>query len=254
MSLNRLAVRTAFVTACNNFGATPYPTLAGPHIFDSKIEPVDSVKPDIAYPMGVIYTDYDKDGLAHQELIQGDRLMTVTIELLIGIVKKQEEVEGYTVHFPVTDSELEASLDIFEAQIWEALRADNSAANTFRTICYGVEQVISRRGASTEGGTKVAARQITLECRTLHEPSRPVLTPYMDSFLADLEASDGFGLVGAELRAIYEGNAATTMQERIRRTMGWSDQTYGFLGYPTTPLSLLPEEVVWLNPDGTPIG
>ncbi len=253
MSLNRLVLRTAIVTALNNFGIGPYPTLAGPHIYDSKIEPVDSVDRDVAYPMCVVYTDYDRNSVAHAATLTGERTLTVTFELLIGILTKDEETPNYTMNLPVTDSELEASLDIFEFQIFEALRADNAAANVFRTICYGPQQITSRRGATTEGGTKIAARQITYETNTLPESSLPVAPSWMRAFLDQLKVSDGFDGVAQQLLQFYDGNASAAEPDRIARTLGWSRDTYDRLGYPPKPLVMLGSPVAWLNQHGQPL-
>ncbi|MBN9308725.1 MAG: hypothetical protein J0I99_00725 [Devosia sp.] len=252
MSLNRLVLRTAGVTALNNFGVGPFPTLAGPHIYDSKIEPVDSVDKDVAYPMCVIYTDYDRNAVAHRELTE-PRSLTITFELLIGILSRDDQTPNYTLNMPVTDSELEASLDIFEFQIFEALRADNAAANVFRTICYGPKQITSRRGATTEGGTKIAARQVTYEADCLPEPSAPTVPSWMAPFLDQLEASDGFDGIGEQLQALYAGGAAVTEMDRIARTLGWSRDTYERLGYPPKPLVMLGTPVTWLNQHGQPL-
>jgi hypothetical protein len=202
--------------------------------------------------MCVIYTDYDRNSIAHAETLIGPRTMTVTFELLIGILSK-DETANYTLNFPVTDSELEASLDIFEYQIFEALRADNAAANVFRTICYGPQQITSRRGATTEGGTKIAARQITYEANSLHEPSSPIAPSWLRAFLDQLAASNGFGGIGEQLKAIYDGNAPVTDHERIVRTMGWSKDTYDRLGYPTKPYVTLGTPVTWLDQHGQPL-
>ena len=253
MSLNRIALRTAIVTALNNFGAVPYPTLAGFRIYDSKIEPVENVEVDAAYPMCVIYTDYDRNAAAHASSLTAGRTLTITFELLIGILSKDSDSADFRLNLPVTDSELEASLDVFEHQIYEALRADTVPANVFRTIAYGVEQVVSRRGATTEGGTKIAARQITYEAKCLPEPASPTAPPYMTEFLDMLENSDGFSGIGKELKSIYAASGAVDGLDRIRKTMGWSNDTYSKLGYPSTPQVLLGSPVVWLNQNNQPL-
>jgi hypothetical protein len=189
----------------------------------------------------------------HASLLQEQRTLTVTFELLIGILKQDAESPNYVLNMPVTDSELEASLDVFEYQIYQALQADNPAANCFRTIAYGLEQVISRRGASTEGGTKIAARQITYEAKCLPEMHSPVLPPYMVPFLDALEASDGFPGIGQQLKQIYSGNGAVSDTDRLRGSMGWSNDTFSRLAYPPTPLVMLGTPVTWLDQHGKPL-
>lgn len=254
MSLNRAAIRTAMVAAFNNFGVEPYPTLAGAHVFDSKIEPIDSVDEDVAYPMVVVYTDYDKDHLTVFQLANEERVMSITIELLMGIIRKDSEVgNNYVLQYPVTDSELEMSLDILEHQCFEALRADNTAANAFRSIAYGIDGIVSRRGASSQGGTKIAARQITMEARCLREPAVPKMLPFMNEFLTELADSDGFSLVGAQLKQIYDAGTTTGIVERLQKTQMLSNANMAALGGPYLPLVTLPDQITWLNADGSPL-
>ena len=159
MNLDRLVVRLAAVSALNNFLQPPFPTLAGDKIFDSRIEAVEDFKTKVMFPIAVVYTDYDKNHWAHQSLNNEDRLLTATFEILIAQISEIPDEGGFLVERPNTDSELETSLDIFEMQIAEALRADNPAADCWRHLMYHYNEVTSRRGATTEGGQKLAARQ-----------------------------------------------------------------------------------------------
>lgn len=51
MSVYRSLARMAAVCALNNYLEEPWPTLAGPYIFDSKIEPVEDMKIDRVFPV-----------------------------------------------------------------------------------------------------------------------------------------------------------------------------------------------------------
>ena len=102
-------------------------------ISDSRIEPVEDWKHDVLLPLCVVYTDHDKDHWYHASANLGDRTLTVTFELLIAQISDPEA--GFVLEQPNTDSELETSLDIFELQISNALRADNAAANCWRHLC-----------------------------------------------------------------------------------------------------------------------
>jgi len=252
--INRVLLRLAAASAASNFFQEPYPTIAGPMIFDSKVEPIENFKVDIAYPTIVIYTDYDKNHVAHQDLPHTSRVMTVTFELLMAVMELQGDPGGdYIMRTPQTDAELESSLDIMEHQLFESLRAPNSAANAFRTMAYGVENVVSRRGATTEGGTKIAARQVTYEAKVIQELSMPVLPAYITQFLTDLEETEGYQQMAPALRALYTMSNNVAAGERLRRTMGWSEETYGHLGYALPGAPLLPPGTVWLDQHGNPL-
>lgn len=231
MSLNRLMLRIATVSALSNFNAAPWPTIAGPHIFDSKIEPIEDFALDAAYPICVVYTDYDKNGPWHHTFAETkaeDRTCTITIEILVAQISEHED--GYAISSPITDSELEMSLDIFERQIWDALRADNPAAECFRRIAFKVEDTISRRGTTTDGGQKVAARQITYECHVLRDPAAPGVPPYIAAFLDELEVRGEYGDRVQAIRDMYETGTGLTDWDLLIRAMGWSELTANTIG------------------------
>lgn len=255
MSINRVMLRLAAVCAVSNFYKAPWPTLAGRMVFDSKVEPIENFKVDTAYPTIVVYTDYDKNHVAHQSMPHTERTMTVTFELIMAVMERIGEMadDTYVMRAPQTDSELESSLDIMEFQLFESLRANNSAANVFRTMAYGMDNVVSRRGATTEGGTKIAARQVTYEARVIQELSQPMLPAYMTQFLQDLEDSPGMELVAPALKAVYTMNNNLDAVERLRRTMGWTEGTLEQLGYPLPGAPLLPPLVTWLDQHGNPL-
>lgn len=254
MSLNRLLLRASACSAIANFWQAPFPTLAEHLIFDSKVEPIENMEVDVVYPTVVVYTDYDKNHVAHQDIGYTTREMTITFELLMAVLSKSEDPEPvYNLSTPYTDSQLEASLDVLEAQVFAALRADNSAANCFRTIAYGASNVVSRRGATTEGGTKIAARQVTYEARVLQELASPILPAFAEPFLAELEASPGMDSMATTIRGLYTLSNNVAGLERLRQTMGWSKDVQNALGYPLPSAPNLGTPVVWLDQFGNPI-
>lgn len=249
MSINRLLIRTAAIAAISNFNREPWPTLAGPMVFDSKIEPVENIDEKLAYPICVVYTDYDRNSVIHGDLAVDGRSLTITFELLMAMMSDSTEGGAFTVRYPVTDSELETALDIFEHQVFTALRADNSAAHAFRTIAYGIDNVVSRRGATVEGGQKLAARQITYEAKVLSEWAHPTVPGYLVPFLNDLEQSTDYGYRVDTIRGLYEEPGAIHEMVRQRRTLGWSDGVLNALGYDIDEASLLPAnlQINWLT-------
>lgn len=253
MSLNRSLLRMATVAAISNFMQAPYPTLAGQHIFDSKIEPVNDVQDDVQYPMVVVYTDYDRDYIGHGTLRKVPRLMTITIEMLVAIITDRRDDGGYSLAYPQIDSELEISLDILEHQVFEALQANNAAADCYRAMVYGVETIISRRGATVEGGQKLAARQLTLEVSCLREPTTGVLPEYAEKFLDAIdevaETNPGYEFADrtAVLRSAYQDNAAGALNVRRARQVGYTQDDMDKLLIEDTPTVLVPP-ITWVGP------
>jgi len=262
---HRITLRLAAVAAISNFQRQPWPTLAGPQIFDSKIEPQELYEGENAFPLCVVYTDYDKDFANHQSQAQKRRTLTLTVEILVvqsqadrdefGNILLDEEgaPQSYTISTPATDSELETSLDIFESQIFDALSADNSAANCFQYLVTGFDNVISRRGATVEGGARLSARQLTIEAYVLRDPAPGILPAEVATFLDDLaETPDYAGRVD-EVRAMYLRGADLSATDKLRRVMGWSKGVTDILGYQSGPAVTLGTPIVWLQPNGSPV-
>lgn len=252
MNLSRLVIRTSAIAALNNFRGPPWPTIAGSHIYDSRIEPTESAQPDVAFPICVVYTDYDKDHWDHHSLAHRDRLLTVTFELLIAVVTQEEEGQ-YRVEYPLTDSELETSMDIFEAQVARALRANNPAADCWRHHMSGIVNIISRRGATVEGGQKLAARQITVESKVPRGPANGTVPLPVRTFLDRLKSYPDFAERVPAIEDMYAAEASLTEAERLLAVMGWSDMAAGMLGYQRGPVVTLGTPVTWLQPNGSPL-
>ena len=248
MSLNRLITRIAVVSALNNYVESPWPTIAGPNIFDSKIEPVEDMKVDRAFPCAVVYTDYDKDHWTKGDYDRKHRLMTVTIEMLI-VQASQISAEGaaptYQLETPFTDSEIETSLDMFEVQIFRALSAGTEAADCFNYLCPSYDNVISRRGASIEGGQRLAARQLTLEMKAARDNIKGVIPEPIAAFLAKLEQYDDYGDRIDDIRAMFTAPASDTDAERARKAYGYSRDLGQKLGYEPGPQVLLPPNLTF---------
>lgn len=259
MSLNRLVTRLAVVSALNNYLDAPWPTLAGPNIFDSKIEPVEDMKVDRAFPCCVVYTDYDKNHWHKGSSAAKERLMTVTLELLIVQVAEVvttdgagiQTVQAYNLESPSTDSEIETTLDIFETQIFRALSAGNEASDCFNYICSGYDNIISRRGASIEGGQRLAARQLTMEMKSARDNTRGVIPNEIGVFLDRLEQHDDYKDRVDDIRAQYILGSGDTAMQQALRNFGYSRDMAVRLGAPGAPVVNLPSNLTFsLVPPG----
>lgn len=253
MNPDRLVARLATVMALNNFSQGPFPTVAGNLIFDSRIEPVEDFKQDVVFPVCVVYTDYDRDHWNHHTLVGKDRLLTVTFELLIAQVSEAPEPGTYMIGSPNTDSELETSLDIFEMQIAHALQADNVAADCWRHIMYTPVNTISRRGATVEGGAKLAARQVTVESKVPRGPANGTIAPTVEAFLSRLEQHADFTDRVPAIRQLYTRGSSASASAQLMAASGWSDRVATALGHSRIPSGLLPQTIQWLDSTGAPL-
>lgn len=245
MSVYRTITRLAVVSALNNYMKEPYPTLAGPYIFDSKIEPVEDMATDTAFPCVVVYTDYDKDQWTKAGRSHADRVMSLTLELLV-VQRDSEKADGsYKLECPMTDSEIESTLDVLEAQVFKALTAGGEASDAFNFICTGYINTISRRGASVEGGLRLAARQITLEMKTLREPAIAVIPEVVEHFLLRLDKSPDYHDRVEDIRKSLTANNGISSGDMSAKFFGYTKDTAARLGSPTGRQTVLPPVIVY---------
>lgn len=243
MSIYRLITRLAVVSALNNYMKTPWPTLAGGHIFDSKIEPVEDIKSDIMFPCVVVYTDYDKDHWSKTGKAHEPRVLSLTVELLVVQAELKNDI--YKLDCPMTDSEIETTLDILESQVFKALSAGTVASDAFNYICQSSVNTVSRRGASVEGGLRLAARQITIECSALREPLKGVIPVEVARFLDELGRHSDYTARVPEIRKVLTDSAGDTYGETMMKVFGYTRDATGMLGIPAAPMPVLPPNIVW---------
>ncbi len=135
MSLNRTALRLATVLALNNAQRTPYPTIAGPAVFDSRADPIEGWLDKERTPIVIVYTDED-DGKALSVNNGGPgfrRDVLLVIEIGVAAVEKDADGNAFLTAI-VTDSEVESMLDQLEHQIRNALYGPGDLANAWRTL------------------------------------------------------------------------------------------------------------------------
>lgn len=241
MSIYRLVARLAAVHALNNYLQEPWPTLAGPNIFDSKIEPVEDMKFDRVFPCVVVYTDYDKDHWSKAKVAQSDRLLSITLELLIVQARSGGGSTGsYKLDCPETDSEIETSLDALEAQILTALSAGSVASDALNYLCPGMVACVSRRGASVEGGHRLAARQMTLEMKAIRENLSGKIPAAIGAFLDQLEQHDDYRDRVQDIRDFITAPVSASAAERSARAFGYTRDLATRLGTSPDPQVVLP--------------
>lgn len=250
MSVYRSLVRLSAVCALNNYlnDEEPWPTLAGPNVFDSKIEPVEDMKIDRVFPCIVVYTDYDKDPWHKAGRSYEDRLLSLTFEMLVvQAVKVSEELgdQEYSLECPSTDSEIETTLDALEMQLFQSLTAGTVASDAFNYICPAYHTVTSRRGASVEGGLRLAARQLTVEMKAIRENTKGVIPAPIAAFLAKLETVEDYQDRVDDITALITKNAGDTASDRTIKTLGYTKDLADILSLSRGQMPLLKTPIKW---------
>jgi hypothetical protein len=125
MSLSRLALRLTAMEAARPtaaLAAGPFPTLAGKLVFDSRLDPIEDLNPAEQQPVVTVYTE-DDAGTGGQA--RGGppfkRMVDLCFEIAVVVSTRPRGADAYQAFYPETDAELEASLDLLEAQIRFAL-------------------------------------------------------------------------------------------------------------------------------------
>lgn len=180
MSLKRLLLRTAVVEAISTKNDDDiFPTMAGKNVHDSKITEIDKEAIATLGPIAIVYTDeYSSmpdggDGITDQD---GPECQ-VRIELAIGKFQPvyQTDEDGNVVSGPdgnpilegteyavfETDAQLEAMLDIFEAQIRFAMHNPLAKSSSrLKKLMKGMRNFTSTR-ESSDREPVIASRNIT---------------------------------------------------------------------------------------------
>lgn len=203
MSLERTALRIATVMALANGFEAPWPTIAGPRVFDSRFDPaqiVDLASDDVL-PIVTVITD-DDHGASESENNGGppfEHTVTLCLDISIGMVG---EIEGEArfVGMPQSEPELEAMLDVFERQLRRALVDPvNVWSEEFRKVARRVTDWRSARYVERDSNVRLAARKVTaavlLQPEDLIElatdpPATPAIPPPLGPLLTMIAASD----------------------------------------------------------------
>jgi hypothetical protein len=183
--LARLALRLAAIEAlCPSAGLAaggPWPTIAGPRVYDSRLDPIAAAETAEALssavaglegkPVVIVYTEDD-----HILPFEGSRVpvrdyvVTLVIEMMVAAPAYIDVTtpSGATetriggVEAPLTDRQHEAVLDMLEAGVRFVLDRENHAptAVLFRTVARETRQV-------TSDPQRAADRTLRLALRTL---------------------------------------------------------------------------------------
>jgi hypothetical protein len=189
-------------------------TLAGDRVFDSAILPIDELTSTMPKPFVVVSTEDEASKPAGRDIFAGDREIDLVLECSMTQVQplpaKNGEEEQVMVLVPNTDAGLELALGVLNRQIIACLfgRGGGAWGEAFRGLTAGLNEVVSRRGASSKEGARYAARQTILTVRAIAEPpfGMPLVsnTP-LAAFIAAAEADEATASIARVLREAIEG-------------------------------------------------
>lgn len=189
MSLSRLALRLAAVEALKPAASVAdpdglFPTLAGPRIFDSRIDAIESLSDsEKGAPIAIVYTETTKsspyDGSKHRP---DEHFVDLVIEALMAFRSEVEvtrpdgvavTVGGYET--PITDRESEALLDVHEALIRRVFdrKASVASADLFFKVAMEVRSIDSEPLRDSDKTTRLAQRTIRFACKVKAEAWPP---------------------------------------------------------------------------------
>ncbi|MBM4299448.1 MAG: hypothetical protein FJ143_17050, partial [Deltaproteobacteria bacterium] len=212
MSLNRMALRTAAVLALTNYYQEPWPTMAAARVFDSRIDPITGAEKSELVPTISVYTDADTgdDLSSNNGGPPFRRVINLNLWLTLGMVGEDTELGEPTIIFPQTDTELEASLDLFEHQTRFAfMNFQNQWTRLLLGFWTRMTAWKSDRLAA-EANVRLAARQITatIEIKDDDWPEVASATPAVMPLPAHVQAL----LNAVESAGPPRGSVASTIE------------------------------------------
>lgn len=167
MSLSRLFVRAlACVALQKQPDDSVAPTMAEDRVFDSRLDPLLFKEYDKPMPGIIVYTDDDAGDLINRGSGTGPyrRWVDLRVEIVIGSFDTEivDDVQQIVFDLPMTDAQLEAQLDLFEAQVrWALWQLPNRVySEAFRAYVVRVENIQSHATRDESGGNRFASRRI----------------------------------------------------------------------------------------------
>lgn len=169
MSFARTALRIAAMEALRPWSMVPtsgpFPTVAGPYVFDSRLDPIDEIQIAEQRPVAVVYTEEDA---SDPGTLSGPELYLRTVDLAIELSVPATYTLGTdeTQTAPaITDAGLEFKLDLLECQILHSLQF-GPTGKTFRTIAeLPARSIRSIPHRTSEQAVRLAFRTMIVKVR-----------------------------------------------------------------------------------------
>ena len=178
----RMAVRIAAIEALRPWArlATrgPWPTPAGPRVYDSRLMPIDAINEIEGQPALFVYTEHDEQtpyGSGQSIRPSGDVTVSLVIECAVAGQSqfRFEDGAGQTTTIGsagtlVADSELEAMVDFLEATVRRRFSGvdTDAAMKAWNCACMAIEGIESVPQRDAEGGLRLALRTVRFKIKT----------------------------------------------------------------------------------------
>jgi hypothetical protein len=160
----------ACVALQQQFDDTVPPTMAEDRVFDSRLDPLVFKQFEKPMPGIIVYTDDDNGELLNRGSGDGPfrRWIDLRIEIVIGSFDTEiiDSTQNVVFDLPMTDAQLEAQLDLFEAQTkWALFQLPNRVyTNAFRAFVMRIESINSHASRDETGNNRFASRRIHFRC------------------------------------------------------------------------------------------
>lgn len=184
--ISRMLLRNACVQALTEKETDgSFPTFAGENVFDSKIFPNELSELQQQVPLIAVYTDtqqFDEDRPRSDDAVIDNIVHKVDlcIDMAIAESAQVKDEQGNLVPQTAlvqTDDELEALLDIMEAQVfWTLQNPGKHWSQVFGMLVRGYTSYKSEREADGKGNNRMAFRAIKLGTMLCPDP-RPRVIP-----------------------------------------------------------------------------
>jgi hypothetical protein len=165
MSMSRMFLRAlACVALQKQADDAVSPTMADDRVFDSRLDPVMFQEFDNPMPGIIVYTDDDSGDLINRGSGSGPyrRWVDLRVELMLGSFATEiiDEKQRVVFDVPTTDAELEAQLDLLEAQAkWALWQLPRVHTNAFKSFVVRLENVQSH-ATRDEANNRFASRRL----------------------------------------------------------------------------------------------
>jgi len=228
MSLNRLALRLAAICALTNNGRDPHPTLAGPYVFDSRLDPIENIiGDDTPLPVLTVYTDRSNNLWPVQVNGENKRATAnLFIEASVAVRAKNQAGE-YEVCFPATDAEIETTLDVLGFQVKQTL----FGSEVFAALVSELIQIEETR-AATADGQRMAVNFLDMQFRVMPDKAYGRVPDHFRPLIALLKDNPEYADRVPILEQLCIDPSAVAPGEITRRAQFWPRETARALGYP----------------------
>ncbi len=165
----RQSLRQAAVAALFNMGRAPYPTMAGPHVYDSKGDEIIHHRDQSQIPSIIVYTD---KSVGEPATNMNGWPLTQQVELILELAMSADTRTA-------TDSALEARLDEFEQQVMDLLfdSVNSDVARKFRKLFSKIVSYESFRIGHANSNERLAMRSVSIVLEV-----KPECKDYSDVF------------------------------------------------------------------------